>query len=450
MNNHKTDTNLLETIHFVSLGCPKNRVDSEVMAGVATRHGLEIVAEAADADVIVVNTCAFIESAKEESIDALLVMARLRKNGRLKRLVSAGCLSQRFGEDLAREMPEIDNLLGTGFPGEIDRVIRGTAPRVSVGPPAHLLPGPDTPRFTEPEAASAYIKIGDGCSRKCAFCAIPGIRGKARSRPVNEIVAEAELLVSRGVKELNLVAQDTAAYGRDLPGGTDLESLIKALSRVRDVAWIRLLYLYPDTVTDGLLTAMRDLKTVVPYLDVPIQHASAAMLRRMRRGHGPGRLRRLVERVRKTVPRAFLRTTVLVGHPGESDEDFAELLDFLEWARFDHLGAFRYSDEEDTAAFDMKHKVSPRDSYNRLRKVMALGRRVSRQNNRARKNNSIEVIVEDVADSQGYVLVGRHAGQAPDIDGVTYITSSDARIGDIIQTRVIKTHDFDLVVEPST
>ncbi len=448
MPKRKIDNDTLKTIHFVSLGCPKNRVDSEVMAGVATQHGLDIVADPTDADVIVVNTCAFIESAKEESVDALLDMARLRKNGRLKRLVSAGCLSQRFGEDLAREMPEIDNLLGTEFPEEIGRVVRGKAPRISVGPPAHLLPGPDTPRFTEPGAASAYVKIADGCSRKCAFCAIPGIRGKARSRPVKEIVAEAELLVSRGVKELNLVAQDTSAYGRDLPGGADLETLLRALSRVRNVAWIRMLYLYPDTVTDRLLKAMRDLEPVVPYLDIPIQHASEGMLRRMRRGHGPGRLRRLVERVRKIVPQAFLRTTVLVGHPGESKEDFAELLDLLEWARFDNLGAFRYSDEDGTAAFGMKNKVAPRDSYNRLRKVMALGRRISRQNNRARIGTKIEVLVEDAADSQGYVLVGRHAGQASDIDGITYITSSDARIGDIIQTRVIKSDDFDLVVEP--
>ncbi len=448
MTGRKDKRKQYKTIHFVSLGCPKNRVDSEVMAGIAAARGLKIVAAPEDAEVIVVNTCAFIESAKQESVDTLLEMDRFRSSGRLKRLVSAGCLSQRYGNRLTEEMPEIDVLIGTEqleqIAGLADHVMDQSTPDGA----GHYLQHPETPRVLEPKAASAYLKIADGCSRRCAFCAIPAIRGKARSRPLEEIVAEAERLAARGVKELNIVAQDTSAYGRDLGDGTNLTRLVHTLSGVSDIAWIRLLYLYPDTVTDDLLRVIDDLPSVVPYLDIPIQHASSRMLRKMRRGHGRRDLERLIKRVREAVPAAFLRTAVLVGHPAETADDFAALVGFLEWARFDHLGAFRYSNEEGTASFDMEPKTAPRDSYNRLRKVMALSRRISRENNRARKGQLLEVLVEDPADEQGYVLSGRHLGQAPEVDGATYIVSSEARIGEIIRARVIKTGDFDLVVEP--
>ncbi|MCP4606233.1 MAG: 30S ribosomal protein S12 methylthiotransferase RimO [Proteobacteria bacterium] len=438
----------VKTIHFISLGCPKNRVDTEVMAGIAQERGLEIVSESIDADIIVVNTCAFVESAREESVDTLLEMELCRTQGRLKRLVSAGCLTQRFGEELAREMPEIDYLLGTEQLDRFDQVIDGTASKITVGPPAHFLQKPSTPRFIEPGTPSAYIKISDGCSRKCAFCAIPGIRGTGRSRPIYDIVAEAERLVLSGVKELNLVSQDTSAYGRDLGDGTDITGLIRALDQDVDIAWIRLLYLYPDTAMGKLFKTMCGLPKVVPYLDIPIQHASAKMLRRMRRGHGPGRLEQLIKNVRKTIPNAFLRTTVLVGHPGETDDDLAELLDFLEWARFDHLGVFRYSEEDGTRSSGTGPVVPARLSYNRLRKVMALGRRISKEKNRARIGKLLEVLIENVEDEKGYVLKGRHAGQAPEVDGVTYVTSSSASVGDITEARVTKTGDYDLVVEP--
>jgi ribosomal protein S12 methylthiotransferase len=438
----------MRTIHFISLGCPKNRVDSEVMAGIAAAAGLEIVAEPEDADIIVVNTCAFVEGAREESVDALLEMARHRVSGRARLLVAAGCLSQRYAEELAAEMPELDHLIGTEHPERLDEVISGTAPRLIVGAPAHFLQGADTPRFLEPGTPSAYVKIGDGCSRRCAFCAIPGIRGRARSRSIPSVVAEARSLAERGVRELNLVSQDTSAYGRDLEDGTDLVALVRALGGVDGIAWIRLLYLYPDAVSARLLEEVARSEKVVPYLDVPIQHASGPMLRRMRRGHGPARLEGLIERIRRIVPGAFLRTAVLVGHPGESDADFAALLDFLERARFDHLGAFRYSDEEGTAAHGTGPAVSRRDSYGRWRKVMALGRRESRRRNRALKGTALEVLVEGFADQEGYVLVGRHPGQAPEVDGVTYVASSEARPGEIVRVRVTRGGDFDLVAEP--
>jgi ribosomal protein S12 methylthiotransferase len=415
------------------------------MAGLAEKSGLEIVPAPERADVIVVNTCGFIESARRESIDVLLEMARLTADG-TRQLVAAGCMAQRYALELAEEMPEIDCLIGTSELLELPAMI-GKGERLAVKGAGHFLPGGDTPRFVEPGTVSTYIKIGDGCARQCAFCAIPSIRGKARSRPMAEIVKEAKRLVSLGVKELNLVAQDTGAYGRDRGDRSDLPRLLGALDQVPGEYWIRLLYLYPDAVTDDFLCAMAGASHVVPYLDIPIQHASGAMLKRMRRGHGPSTLRRVVERIKDILPEAVLRTTVLVGHPGETDRDFERLMAFIEWARFDHLGAFRYSDEEGTASFGATDAVSARLSYNRYRKIMAKGRQISRKKNRALKGATLEVLVEGDADEMGYVLSGRHAGQAPEIDGVTYLVSSTARPGDLVRARVVKTGDFDLVAE---
>ncbi|MFO8073234.1 MAG: 30S ribosomal protein S12 methylthiotransferase RimO [Polyangia bacterium] len=438
----------LRSLHLVALGCPKNRVDAEVCAGLACELGLEIVPSPEEADAIVVYTCGFIEPAKRESIDVLLELARLRTEGRCRLLVSASCLSQRYARDLARELPEVDLFVGTQEPRWLERVLAGELSRVEVGPAGHFLQRHGTPRMLEPGAASAYLKIADGCSRRCAFCAIPAIRGPMRSRPIGEIVDEARELTRRGVLELVLVSQDTAAYGRDLDRGASLVDLMRALDRVPGLRWVRPLYLYPDGVDDELLGALVDLRSAVPYLDVPIQHASARMLRRMRRGHGPGRLRGLLERARDLAPELFLRTTVLVGHPGESAEDFADLLRFVERARFHHLGAFRYSDEEGTPAFEGRPAVTPRDSYNRQRRVLAVQRRISRARNRELLGRELEVLVERPADESGYVMVGRHAGQAPEIDGVTYLVSCPVPPGEIVRARAIRAGDFDLVAEP--
>ena len=420
------------------------------MAGIATREGLRLTADSRRADIIVVNTCAFIESAKRESIEVLLQMARHRVEGRARYLVAAGCLAQRHGFELGEQMPEISHLLGTGRTARFGRIIAGRAPRYQIGPAGCYLQGRTTPRFGEPGAVSAFVKIADGCSRRCAFCAIPGIKGRAQSRPVDDIVREARQLGRRGVKEICLVAQDTAAYGRDLPGGQELAGLLRALDAVETIDWIRLLYLYPDTVDKRLLRSMRESPRVVPYLDIPIQHASGAMLRRMRRGHGPERLRRLFETVRERIPGAFIRTTVLVGHPGESERDFAELMRFLQWAEPDHLGAFRYSDEQGTASYATGPAVAPRLSYQRLRQVIALGRRISRERNRRLRGERIEVLIEGTADERGWVLVGRHPGQAPEVDGATYVVSCQAQRGDRISGRVIKSGPYDLAIDPTT
>jgi len=438
----------LQTIHFVALGCPKNRVDTEVLAGIAAERGLTIVGEPKGADAIVVATCGFIESAREESIQALLELARFKDTGRCRVLVAASCLAQRYGDELARELPEVDAFIGTEDLGRLGDVLDGAAPRVSVGDAASFVQRPETPRFLEPGAFSAYVKIADGCSRRCAFCAIPQIKGRARSRPVDEIADEVRDLTRAGIREINLVSQDTSAFGHDLGRSADLATLVRAVDRVDGIVWIRLLYLYPDGVDPKLLTAIRDSRRVVPYLDVPIQHASTRMLRRMKRGHGNKALRQLVERARRFLPDAFLRTAVLVGHPGESADDFADLLRFVEWARFDHLGAFRYSDEEGTPAFGTGPEVRPRDSYNRLRKVMAVQRRISRARNRRMLGSDVRVLVEGPADDTKYVLRGRHAGQAPEVDGTTFLVSCQASSGDFVDARVVKTGDFDLVAEP--
>jgi len=438
------------TIHLVALGCPKNRVDTEVLAGVAVAAGLEVVADPMEAEVIVVATCGFVGDAAEESIDTLLELARCKERGRCRLLAAASCLVQRHGAELAAGLPEIDLLAGTGEPSWLERALAGEpGPRLRTGAAGHFLQTPSTPRFIEPGAPSAYLKIADGCSRACAFCAIPAIRGPMRSRPPDEIVAEARGLAARGVRELVLVSQDTAAYGRDRGDGAGLVPLVRALDGVDGLAWVRLMYLYPDGVGDDLLEAMRDSPRLVPYLDVPIQHAGARMLRRMRRGHGPARLRDLVRRARSIVPGIFLRTTVLVGHPGESDEDFAELLEFIEEASFDRLGVFRYSDEPGTPSCGTGPRVPARISYNRMRRVLAVQRRVSRRRGRALVGCPIDVLVERAADDDGYVLEGRHPGQAPEVDGVTFLVSSAAAPGEIIRARVTRAADHDLVAEPA-
>ncbi len=439
-----------KTIHFISLGCAKNRVDTEVMAGMAVNTGLRIVPTPEAADVLVVNTCAFIEKAREESIDVLLeTAAKVKANGGI--LVAAGCMAQRYAETLAAKMPELDYIVGTGNLEALKGIIAGDAERVTVDTaPNHFLQGRDTPRFVEPFAASAYVKIADGCTRKCAFCAIPAIRGKARSRPVDVIVTEVQALQREGIKEVNLVAQDTSAYGRDRKDGSDIVTLLEALTADTDISWIRLLYLYPDEVSDDLIKTVARLDRVVPYFDMPIQHAADSVLKRMRRGHGIDLLKQRIKRIRRFVPDAFLRTAVLVGHPGETAADFEALCRFIEWAGFDHLGAFRYSPEEGTVSLSYSDTVSKKDSYNRFRKLMSLQRRIARTKKQHLIGKKLPVLIEDTADDAGYVRMGRHIGQAPEVDGLTYVVSTDAPPKTVIDCLVTEVGDFDIIATPSS
>ncbi len=434
-------------IHFISLGCPKNRVDTEVMLGVADAAGCALTADPAEAEYIVVNTCGFIGPAKEESIDTILAMGRMKDEGNCEKLVVAGCLSQRYPDALAEEMPEVDHFLGSSDMLKLRDVLHGGAERMLVGNPADYTLRASDPRLLSQGRHSAYLKIAEGCNRTCSFCAIPAIRGKQRSRPVDDVVAEAERLVSQGALELNLVSQDTIAYGRDLDGRPTLAALTRRLGDIPGLKWLRLHYLYPETLTDELVEVIAGHPKVVKYVDMPLQHASDAMLRRMKRGHGGARLRRVVETVRGKIPEVTFRTAFIVGHPGETEADFNELVDFVKWAEFDRVGVFRYSDEEGTGSETQGEKVAKKDSAARHRKLMAAQRPIARRRNRAMIGRRVEVLVDGGSEEHEFVLQGRHAGQAPDIDGVVYLSGGPAEPGTMVTVTVTQSADYDLVGE---
>jgi ribosomal protein S12 methylthiotransferase len=437
-----------KTIHFVSLGCPKNRVDSEVMLGVATDKGYVSTGDASAADVIVVNTCGFIGEAKKESIETIFELSEMKKLGACKKLVVTGCLSQRYPNELSAQMGDVDHFLGSSDMLKLARVLDGKAPRMLVGNPADWVVRASDPRVVTQSSASAYVKIAEGCNRHCAFCTIPEFRGKQRSRPADDIVREAEQLAAKGIVELCLISQDTVAYGRDLD--RERGALAKLVQRVADVSgirWVRLFYLYPEAIDDGLVELLGHHPRVVPYVDMPLQHASDAMLKRMRRGHGRDRQVNVVERMRASIPNLTFRTAFIVGHPGETDAEFEELLDFVTWAKFEHVGVFRYSDEESAKSFNLNDKVKPLVAANRYRRLMALQRKIARAKNRELVGQELEVLVEGPSEEHELVMKGRHRGQAPDIDGEVYLSGGDCRAGEIRRVRVTQTSDYDLVGE---
>jgi ribosomal protein S12 methylthiotransferase len=435
-----------KTVHFISLGCPKNRVDSEIMLGTAHGEGFEHVSDAAQADVIVVNTCGFIDAAKQESIDTILEMAEYKKSGSCKKLVVTGCLSQRYSGDLAKGLPEVDHFLGSSDMPKIRHVLQDRADRMLVGNPADWVVSADDPRTLSTRGASAYVKIAEGCNRQCSFCVIPNLRGKQRSRTIDDVVREVERLVDQGVLEVNLVSQDTIAYGRDLKDESiNLTRLIERVADVRGLKWLRVFYLYPEKMEDGLIELIADHPTVVPYVDMPLQHAADGMLRRMRRGHGGKRLYDLVERMRTRISGLTFRTAFIVGHPGETEQEFQELCDFVKWAEFDRVGVFRYSDENEAHAFGLEGKVSSSESYNRARKLMGMQRKISKKKNAALKGQRLQVLVEGPSEESELVMVGRHRGQAPDIDGCVFLSGGEALPGTLVEVRVSQTTDYDLL-----
>lgn len=437
------------TVHFLSLGCPKNRVDSEVMLGVARQKGFTHVDDASDAEVIVINTCGFIGEAKKESIDAIFEMAHQKEQGRCKRLVVAGCLSQRHPDELAREMPEVDHFLGSSDMLKLGAVLEGEAERMLVGSPADWVIRASDPRTLSTPSGSAYVKLAEGCSRTCSFCVIPEMRGKQRSRDVGDVVAEVSRLAAAGVREVNLISQDTIAYGRDLPkdGRPTLAELAEKVAEVPGVHWVRLFYLYPEAMDDALIDLLANHPRVVPYVDMPLQHAADAMLRRMRRGHGGERLRRVVSELKTRIPRLTFRTAFIVGHPGETDEEFEELTAFVRWAEFDRVGVFRYSDEESCKSFGLEGKVPDKIAEKRYRTLMKLQRGIAHAKNKALVGQELEVLVEGTSDEHEYVMMGRHAGQAPDIDGQVYLSGGEARAGQIRRVEITQASDYDLVGE---
>jgi ribosomal protein S12 methylthiotransferase len=511
-------------IGFLSLGCPKNLVDGEVMLGIARDAGHEITPDSNEADVLVVNTCAFIDNAKEESINAILEMAALKNQGTGKRLVVTGCLAERYREELRKEIPEIDALLGTGEVPKILEAIgeprlagsrvrgfenpfeqasnvepakatalpfytkapkqpdsnREPAPRpgyASLGasePPvvselierasrtanreaaaARSAPDyiydSDTPRLLTTPKHFAYIKIAEGCDYTCAFCIIPTLRGSYRSRTIDSIVREARGLAERGVRELLLISQDTSFYGIDRGERGSLARLLRELNKVEGLEWIRLLYLYPTTITDDVLDAMAECEKVCRYVDLPLQHASSAMLKRMRRPGSRATYDKLLARIRGRVPGVTLRTTFIVGFPGETESDFAELEAFVEETRFDHVGVFTYSHEEGTRAFALADDVPARMKRRRRDALMARQCRIVAAAQAQRTGSEIAVMIDGPSPEHELVLQGRTEGQAPDIDAVVYLTDCDPaayRPGELIRAQIVESRDYDLIAAP--
>jgi ribosomal protein S12 methylthiotransferase len=434
-------------VGLVSLGCPKNLVDGEVMLGQLRAQGHELVADAGEADVIVVNTCAFIDRAKKESIDAILEMAQHKEKGRARRLVVTGCLSERYDAELRREIPEIDATLGTGQVADIVRAVEGEATTLGEGErerPTWVYDH-QSPRLLSTPSYMAYVKISEGCDYTCSFCIIPTLRGRHRSRGVEDVVAEAESLAAAGVKEIVLVAQDSTRYGLDLGMRDGLADLLRRLGRIDGLRWIRVMYAYPATLSDGILDAIASESKVVKYVDIPIQHASDSVLKRMKRPTGKGNLLGMVERIRGRVPGVAIRTSFIVGFPGETDGDFDELLGFVEEAQFDNVGVFTFSDEEGTASFGLEGRVSARIKESRRRRLMALQKRISMRRNRARVGERVEVLVEGTHADTDLLLRGRLSTQAPEIDGQVIINDGVAASGEFVACEVTEAHPYDLV-----
>ncbi|MCB9568604.1 MAG: 30S ribosomal protein S12 methylthiotransferase RimO [Myxococcales bacterium] len=434
-------------VYFVSLGCPKNQVDTEVMLGVVRERGHTLVDSPEEADTLVVNTCGFIEEAKEESIETILELAQAKRAGPRKRLVVAGCLSQRYPDELATELPEVDHFLGSADMLGLTKVLDESAPRMAVTPLSRrsYLYDHTTQRQVIGRRHSAYVKISEGCDRPCAFCIIPKLRGPQRSRTIESLVEETEHLVAGGTREICLVAQDLTTYGTDLEGRPNLEMLLDALGAVDGLRWIRLHYAFPTTVTDGIIDRLADHPKVASYLDVPLQHVDTEVLRRMRRGYTEKVVRNMVERLRARSKYIFLRTTLLVGHPGESEEAFRCLYDFVEEGEIDHLGVFPWSREEGTPSAILPGRIPAEVAEERRLALLELQEEIRLRKHEAMLGKVVPVMIDGVSDESELLLEGRHEGQAPGIDGKVILTDGAAKPGEIVEARITQAEVHDLV-----
>ncbi|HYN86801.1 MAG TPA: 30S ribosomal protein S12 methylthiotransferase RimO [Pyrinomonadaceae bacterium] len=443
-------------VGFISLGCPKNLVDSEVMMGALKAQGYEITTDASEAETIVVNTCGFIDAAKKESVDAILEAARLKSEGNCRRLVVAGCLVERYRDELRAEIPEVDAFIGTSQVGDITTVAdpRTNTRSLPVLPlgnqTATYLYDESTPRLLATPGHYAYVKIAEGCDRPCAFCFIPQMRGHFRSRRFGSVVAEARALAERGVKELILVAQDSSRYGEDLGEADALAHLLRELARLDGVEWVRVMYTYPTHISDAFLDVLAEEPKAVKYLDIPLQHASQKVLKLMKRGGNRESLERLIGRVRARVPGIAVRTTFITGYPGETDEDFDELVRFVRNVEFDRVGVFAYSDEEGTPAHDLPDKVARRTAERRRARLMKEQARISLRRNRARVGETVRVLFEGASGETDLLWQGRMETQAPDIDGCVLINDAPEdreapRAGDFVNVLVTGAQEHDLV-----
>ena len=447
----------MKKVGFVSLGCPKNLVDSEVMMGQLKQAGYEITNNSDEADTVVVNTCGFIESAKAESIEAILEATSAKANGKAQRIVVAGCLVERYRDDLIKELPEVDAFIGTNELGRIleaadEKVNFRELPLLEIGnKSATYLYDFDTPRYRATDSYTAFIKIAEGCDRPCAFCSIPTMRGSFRSRRFGSILKEAEDLAKQGVKEIVLIAQDSSRFGEDL-GETDaLAKLIRALGEIKDLEWIRVMYAYPTHISDAFLEAIRDTPKAVKYLDMPLQHGSRNVLKLMKRGGTRESLEKLIKRVREKVPGITIRTTFITGFPGETEADFEELMAFVKNCEFDNVGVFTYSDEEGTPAYLLPNKVDAKIAKRRRASLMKEQAKISKRKNKAKVGKTFKVLFEGLSQESDLLFQGRLEGQAQEIDGYILINDMpenfDPKIGEIYNVKISEAHNYDLIGE---
>jgi ribosomal protein S12 methylthiotransferase len=468
-------------VGFISLGCPKNLVDSEVMMGMLTHAGAHLTQRAEDADIIVVNTCSFIESAQQESVNTILEMAKQKANGRAQKLVVAGCLVERFRDEIQKNIPEVDAVIGTG---ELEKILSaaGVAPAHDPSSPFKILTSraegdaresqgrfsretwdgaiadlpnylydETTPRVLATPSHTAYIKIAEGCDHPCTFCIIPQLRGKFRSRRFESVIAEAEQLAKRGVREVTLIGQDTTCYGEDFGLKDGLALLLEKLAKIEDLRWVRFLYAYPNKITGRLLETIAAHEKICSYVDVPLQHASPTVLKRMKRGGGADLFLRTIEKMRRTIPDVTLRTSFIVGFPGETEKEFEELCDFVREAQFDWMGAFGYSDQDGAGAFALEKKLPAKEIERRRKRLMQIQRQISKKRKKALVGKEFDLVLEGTSEETDLLLEGRTAMHAPEIDGKVLVNDFpegvEPEFGNFYRCEVTEAHEYDLVAK---
>ncbi len=457
-NSFESSKLAVKKVCLISLGCPKNLVDAEMMLGFLKKDGFELTINPEEAHVLVVNTCGFVADSKKESIDKLLNMAEYKKTGRCEVLVASGCLTQRYSQELADEMPEVDLLIGLGEFHRLPELIRTKLPQNASARSfveserlythfQQILPDPDLPRILATPRHYSYLKISEGCSHRCSFCAIPHIRGRLKSRPISSIVREVQMLLEDGVKEFNLIAQDLNEYGKDLGDGSSLTQLIQELDQLEGEFWLRPHYMYPLEFTDRLIETLKESDHVVKYVDMPLQHISERILRSMRRGSPSRYVRQVLTRLKTAMPDIAIRTTFIVGYPGETKDEFSELLQFLKEFEFDHVGAFQYSPEEGTEAALLPEEVSEKIRAERYHQLMTLQQKISLNKNRSHVGKIYEALCEQESADSSSIVKARIYSQAPEIDGLTFLSGQKMNSGEFVKVKMIAAKEYDLIAE---
>ena len=433
---------------LISLGCSKNLVDSEHYLGILSkRKGMELTSELSEADIIIVNTCGFIGDAKEESIETILEVSEFKETGNLKKLIVAGCLAQKYSEEILKELPEVDAVIGTGDIDKIEKVVDEILENKKVVETKNMtfLANANTERVLTTASHTAYLKISEGCNRACTYCIIPQMRGRLRSRSIEDIVEEAKRLVASGVREINLLAQETTEYGIDLYGDKKLAALMKELCKIEGLKWLRTYYMHPEYVTDELIEVMKSEEKICKYFDVPIQHVSDNILRNMARAKSGEQVKDVLNRIRKAIPEATIRTTLIVGFPGETEENFQELMDYVREFEFDYAGVFKYSREEDTVAYNLPNQVPEEIKEKRYAELVNLQSEIAERKNRRLLGEEIEVMIDGVSSESEYLLEGRTRGQALEIDGKVLTTDGTAKPGEIVKVKFEQNFEYDFV-----